>query len=101
MLISHQQTTVTVQQQQQQPDTSVEQYELLALATLRALQLNPKLGLSWRGSLWFRLLNHQLPLIRWVAVQGVGLMLGLSDAVQQQLTSKLLTDEQLVAALLR
>lgn len=106
ILISQQQTAAQQQRQKQQqqklqPVPSVDQQELLALATLRALQLDPKLGLTWRGTLWFRLLNHQLPVLRWAAVCGVSLMLGLSDAVQQQLMSKVLTDEQLVSAIMR
>ncbi|KAF6262490.1 hypothetical protein COO60DRAFT_1699221 [Scenedesmus sp. NREL 46B-D3] len=90
------------QQQQQQADTATaEAQELLALAALRALQLNPGLGLTWRGALWFRLLNHALPVVRWVAVRGVALLLGLSDAVQQQLMQQQLSEEQLVAAHMR
>jgi hypothetical protein len=94
--------TLVSAQQQQQPDTAaVEAQELLALAALRALQLNPSLGLSWRGALWFRLLNHSLPLVRWVAVRGIALLLGLSDAVQQQLMQQQLDEQQLVAAQMR
>jgi hypothetical protein len=91
------------QQQQQQPDAAAaaEAQELLALAALRALQLNPGLGLTWRGALWFRLLNHSLPVVRWVAVRGIALLLGLSDAVQQQLMQQQLDEQQLVAAQMR
>jgi hypothetical protein len=95
-------TLVSAQQQQQQPDTAAaEAQELLALAALRALQLNSSLGLTWRGALWFKLLNHSLPLVRWVAVRGVVLLLGLSDAVQQQLMAQQLDEQQLVAAQMR
>jgi hypothetical protein len=95
-------TLVSAQQQQQQLNTAAaEAQELLALAALRSLQLNPSLGLTWRGALWFRLLNHSLPLVRWVAVRGIALLLGLSDAVQQQLMQQQLDEQQLVAAQMR
>jgi hypothetical protein len=94
-------TLVSAQQQQQQDTAAVQAQELLALAALRALQLNPRLGLAWQGALWFRLLNHTLPLGRWVAVRGIALLLGLSDALQQRLMQQQLTEEQLVAAQMR
>lgn len=102
-LVFRQQTTMRQQQQQQQSlaAAGAESQELLALASLRALQLHPKLGLSWRGALWFKLLNHPLPLVRWVTVRGITLLLGLSDAMQQQLMAQQLTVEELVAAQLR
>lgn len=94
-------TLVSAQQQQQQDEAAAEAQELLALAALRALQLNPRLGLTWRGALWFRLLNHTRPLVRWVAVRGIALLLGLSDALQQRLMQQQLSEEQLVAAQMR
>jgi hypothetical protein len=94
-------TLVSAQQQQQQDAATVEAQELLALAALRALQLDPGLGAAWRGALWFRLLNHSLPLVRWVAVRGIVLLLGLSDALQQQLMQQQLSEEQLIAAQMR
>lgn len=80
--------------------TDAEQ-ELLALAVLRAQQLQPQLAGCLRASLWLQLLRHPLPLVRWAAVQGAALQLRLSDAVQQQLLEQRLSQEQLVAAEMR
>eukprot|EP00879_Flechtneria_rotunda_P027189 GHRR01029067.1.p1 GENE.GHRR01029067.1~~GHRR01029067.1.p1 ORF type:complete len:739 (+),score=326.62 GHRR01029067.1:246-2462(+) len=75
--------------------------ELLALVTLRALQLHPALAHTWQGSSWFKLLGHQLPVVRWVAVRGISTVLGLTDATESQLMSQQLSVQEQVAAQLR
>lgn len=90
-------TQLLQQQQQQQQDHA----ELLALSVVRAVQLQPQLCSQWRGSLWFQLLHHPLPVVRWAAVQGVSAMLCCADAVSSTLMDAHLTPQQQVAAVAR
>jgi hypothetical protein len=68
------------------------------LAVLRALQAHPQLLAHWRGSCWFQLLGHPHAVLRWAAVQGVGLMLCCADAVTSRLMSAHLSTAQRVEA---
>lgn len=72
--------------------------ELLALAALRAAQLQPALATCWRGDLWLQLLRHASPTVRWASARGAAALLSMSDAAAQQLMEQLLTQEQLLAA---
>lgn len=51
--------------------------EATALAAVRALQLAPALADVWNVSLWFQLLPHPSPVVRWCALQGIAGMLQL------------------------
>lgn len=86
--------TLLLQQPQEQP----QQQELLALSVLRAVQLQPSLLACWRGSLWFQLLQHRLPLVRWAAVRAVAGMLCCADAVSSRLMDAHLDSQQQVEA---
>jgi len=90
-----------IQQQQQQHQHDQQLQELLALSVLRALQLHPVLSSHWRCSLWFSLLQHPLPLVRWCAVSGVCIMLGAADAVSSRLLQAHLSTQQQVEAMAR
>jgi hypothetical protein len=68
---------------------------------LRAVQLQPSLAAHWRGSLWFQLLHHQLPLVRWAAVRAVSQMLCCADAVSSRLMDAHLDSQQQVEAAAR
>jgi hypothetical protein len=85
----------------QQQEEQQQQQELLALSVLRALQLQPQLLSGWRGSLWFQLLHHALPVVRWAAVRGVSLMLASTDAVTTKLLDAHLDTQQQVQAAAR
>lgn len=98
-LLPHVPCPLTHLQQQQQHDQQLQ--ELLALSVLRALQLHPVLSSHWRCSLWFSLLQHPLPLVRWCAVSGVCIMLGAADAVSSRLLQTHLTTQQQVEAMAR
>jgi hypothetical protein len=68
---------------------------------LRALQLQPQLGSSWRRWQWVQLLQHSLPVVRWVAVQGLRGLLGSTDVQQQQLMDQHLSEAEQLAAQMR
>jgi hypothetical protein len=70
----------------------------LVLAVLRALQSHPQLLHHWRGSCWFQLLGARCAVLRWAAVQGVGLMLCCAEAVTSRLMAAHLSTAQRVEA---
>jgi midasin len=68
----------------------------LAVAALRALQLEPQLAAAWHMPLVLQLVTHRLPAVRWAAAHAAAAQLRMGEAALSRLVAQRLTDEELV-----
>jgi midasin len=85
-------------QQQHAPSPSDDAASELALAALRALQLEPGLAAAWHAPAVLPLITHRLPAARWAAAQVAGAQLRMGEAALTVLMSQRLSEEELFAA---
>jgi midasin len=91
-----QQLAAADQHQQQQPESADEAASALAIAALRALEIEPQLASAWHMPLVLQLVSHSLPAVRWAAAHAAARQLRMGPAALSRLLAQRLTDEELV-----